>query len=37
MKPSYEELEVRHEVAQILVAAKQQPQILLCEATRRCV
>ncbi len=28
---------VRHEVAQILVVAKQQPQILLCESTGRCV
>ena len=28
---------VRHEVAQILVVAKQQPQILLCDSTRRCV
>jgi hypothetical protein len=28
---------VRHEVAQILVVAKQQPQILLFDSTRRCV
>lgn len=34
---TYDEIIVRHEVAQILVVAKQQPQILLCESTRRCV
>ncbi len=33
---SYDFGDVRHEVAQILVVAKQQPQILLCESTRRC-
>ena len=33
----YDALGVRHEVAQILVVAKQQPQILLCDSTRRCV
>ena len=27
---------VRHEVAQILVVVKQQPQILLCESTEKC-
>ena len=27
---------VRHEVAQILVVAKQQLQILLCNSTERC-
>ncbi len=34
---AYDPLGVRHEVAQILVVAKQQPQILLCDSTGRCV
>ncbi len=34
---TYDLLDVRHEVAQILVVAKQQPQILLCDSTGRCV
>ncbi len=34
---TYDTQDVRHEVAQILVVAKQQPQILLCDSTGRCV
>ena len=33
----YERAGVRHEVAQILVVARQQPQSLFCASTRRCV
>jgi transposase len=34
---TYLYVKVRHEVAQILVVAKQQLQILLCNSTRMCV